>query len=138
MKKSYSPSELFTHSDNIELLGRLTEALSAGPLALRVTHVATSGMSRHIQVLGIWHGRIHDFSREVARLTGNRWVPEKGVHISGCGMDMGYALMEGLGWAWAKEVAGGSYAESCKLPNNDLSGSPIFPTNSAKRYWEWL
>ncbi len=63
-----------------------------------VTHVARSGMSRSIKCYVVHGGRLHDITYHVARITLNP-VDENhgGVKIGGCGMDMGFALVYGLG-----------------------------------------
>jgi hypothetical protein len=74
-----------------------------------VTHVAPSGMSRRIKVLGIvtrtWTDRddkpcskqeIIDVSSSVSDATGYRWHDSGAVSIGGCGMDMCFALVDEL------------------------------------------
>lgn len=57
-----------------------------------VTHVARSGMSRSIEVLGIRNGRVVSASPDVARVLGWRLDDSGRVHVGGCGMDMCFHL----------------------------------------------
>lgn len=147
MASTVAPKDLLTYNTDAELFGFLSEALKNGPLSLMVTHVAKSGMSRTIRVFGMRNGRIEDMSREVARLTGHRWS-EKGVHIGGCGMDMGFALMDSLGWAWVKfayldvdtrklSLLSGRFANGGTRWDGD-NGELDSPWPRTNRLWEWL
>lgn len=99
---SYAPKDLLTYSTDAELWAELSEALKRGAFALAVTHVSRSGMSRRIRVLGVHSEGIADYSRHVGRLTGHRVDKDDlAVKVDGCGMDMGFHLMERLGSAWA-------------------------------------
>lgn len=59
---------------------------------------SSSGMSRVIQVLIINQklGTIQDISYTAAKATGRRYIRDVGIQIGGCGMDMGFALVNGL------------------------------------------
>ena len=146
MARTFAPADLLTYDTDADLFLKLSNCLSHSPLSLIVTHVSRSGMSRTIKVLGSWGGIIHDVSREVARLTGHRWS-ERGVHVSGCGMDMGFHLMTILGNAWAKHAEPDApYCLAGRFANNGMrwdgdawGDKPVpWPSNPDKRNWRWV
>jgi hypothetical protein len=60
-------------------------------------NVSSSGMYRHIQLLVVNKKRIVNISFNTANLTGYRFKEKTGsIGISGCGMDMGFALVYDL------------------------------------------
>ena len=63
-----------------------------------ITKVAPSGMSRHIMVLGsVKKGIVDNLSAYVAELLDYKYKDNtRSVFISGCGMDMGFALVYDL------------------------------------------
>lgn len=65
-----------------------------GQVWARVNKVAASGMSRHISFYVVENGGIRDISHLVATVTENRYSEDNGVHVSGCGMDMRFHLMD--------------------------------------------
>lgn len=62
---------------------------------------SSSGMSRVIQILIINQklGTIQDISYTAAKAMGRRYIRDVGIQIGGCGMDMGFALVDDLMWA---------------------------------------
>tara|TARA_R100001015_G_C4446715_1_gene38336 strand:- start:30 stop:338 length:309 start_codon:yes stop_codon:yes gene_type:complete len=60
-----------------------------------VTKVAPSGMSRHIMVAGSGKkGHVQNLSWYIAELLDYKYKPDtRSVFVSGCGMDMGFALV---------------------------------------------
>lgn len=75
-----------------------------------VTHVAKSGMMRHIKVLQVRSGEIHNISRMVADALGRKFTDDNAVVSHGCGMDMGFELIYCLGRALFPK--GGSLAKT--------------------------
>jgi len=63
-----------------------------------ITKVAPSNMSRHIMVLGsVKKGIVDNLSAYVAELLDYKYKDNtRSVFISGCGMDMGFALVYDL------------------------------------------
>tara|TARA_Y100001963_G_C6552302_1_gene340416 strand:+ start:291 stop:626 length:336 start_codon:yes stop_codon:yes gene_type:complete len=59
--------------------------------------VSNSGMYRHIQILGTHKNNIHNLSYYVAELCGFTFKDKTcSVGVSGCGMDMGFHIVNTL------------------------------------------
>lgn len=88
-------------------------------------HVSRSGMSRSISLVVAQDGEPWDISYLVARATGQKMDPRYGgIRTNGTGMDMGFALVYGLGrtlYPNGHDCAGddGTYKGRC--PSNDHS-----------------
>ncbi len=81
-----------------EALTYLRECLPEGSTAWTLLrNVASSGMSRRISVFAIVAGEPRNLSMMAARVLGwpTDW-DEGSVRVSGCGMDMGFHLVESL------------------------------------------
>lgn len=62
-------------------------------------HVSRSGMSRSIDCYVIRDGSPQWISRLVAKATGMSWdAKREAVKVGGCGMDMGFHIVYGLGY----------------------------------------
>ncbi len=61
-----------------------------------IRHVSASGMSREISVKMIDTGRIINLDWLVSNATGRKIGKHGGLIIKGCGMDMGFALVDGI------------------------------------------
>jgi hypothetical protein len=61
-----------------------------------IRHVSSSGMQREISVKMIDAGRIINLDWLVSNATGRRIGKHGGLVIKGCGMDMGFALVDGI------------------------------------------
>jgi hypothetical protein len=60
---------------------------------------SNSGMYRHIQILATKKNRIHNLSYYVAELCGFKWEENtSSVGVSGCGMDMGFHIVNSLSY----------------------------------------
>lgn len=60
-------------------------------------HVSKSGMSRNISVVIIENGEPREISYLVARALGDKMdASTGGIKVSGCGMDMGFHLVDNL------------------------------------------
>lgn len=79
----------------------LCRAMSSPEKPIRVYvsvgSVAKSGMSRRIKLYLIVEGEIIRISHLVAKVLGSN-LNDNGVRIDGCGMDMGFAIVEHLEW----------------------------------------
>lgn len=64
-----------------------------------VRHVSRSGMQRAIQVFVIHKGDPVDLSWRVAELLGWSVHSKGGVKVDGCGMDMGFHVVNALSYA---------------------------------------
>lgn len=72
-----------------------------------VTHVSSSGMSRHIKLLTVQDGKIVDISRSAAAKLGWRMAKNReAIVVSGCGMNMVFHTIHELSCA----VLGDGYA----------------------------
>lgn len=66
-------------------------------------HVSGSGMSRRISVHIVRDGELCDITYPVSVVTGYKISDKGGIVMSGCGQDMGFALVYALGCAlWPK------------------------------------
>jgi hypothetical protein len=61
-----------------------------------IRHVSTSGMQREISVRMIDAGRIISLDWLIANATGRKIGNHNGLVVKGCGMDMGFHLVDGL------------------------------------------
>jgi hypothetical protein len=61
-----------------------------------IRHVSTSGMQREISVKMIDAGRIIHLDYLVSTATGRKLGKHGGIVMKGCGMDMGFALVDGI------------------------------------------
>lgn len=97
----------------------LREHLNAGDtIACTVTHVTRSGMNRSIMGIICIDGEPVDISPWIAAATGNRFDRNNGgVKMSGCGMDMGFAMVYELSARIFDEFI--CIGEAC--PSNDHS-----------------
>lgn len=92
---------LATKTERDEACAFLAERISAGDtLWTNVTHVARSGMSRRISVYLIRDNEPWNISGYVAKALGLRLNRDDlAVHVSGCGMDMGFHVVYELSHA---------------------------------------
>lgn len=94
-----------------------------------VTHVAKSGMSRRIRCIVIDDGQPYDISGMVGRLLGYRRNDrDGGLMVSGCGMDMGFHLVNSLSYAMHGNKTVGKTAEQA-----GVKGRPFTPTATQYR-----
>ena len=61
-----------------------------------IRSVSKSGMSRNLDVFAIHEGRPLWLSVYIAACTGMRLTDGKGLHVTGCGMDMGFHVVNNL------------------------------------------
>ena len=61
-----------------------------------IRHVSASGMQREISVKMIDAGRIIHLDYLVSTATGRKLGKHGGIVMKGCGMDMGFALVDGI------------------------------------------
>lgn len=61
-----------------------------------IRHVSASGMQREISVKMIDAGRIIHLDYLVSTATGKKLGKHGGIVMKGCGMDMGFALVDGI------------------------------------------
>ena len=60
---------------------------------------SNSGMYRHIQILATKKSRLYNLSYDVAELCGFTWKEKtNSVGVSGCGMDMGFHIVNSLSY----------------------------------------
>ncbi len=89
----------YTKTEKSEARARLLELLKPGDTVYIVLkHVARSGMMRVIAVKILWNGDICDITYHAAVAMGESIDNKRdGVRVSGCGMDIGAALVYNLG-----------------------------------------
>jgi hypothetical protein len=61
-----------------------------------IRHVSASGMQREISIKMIDAGRIIHLDYLVSTATGRKIGKHGGIVMKGCGMDMGFALVDGI------------------------------------------
>ena len=90
----------YTKDETTEAIAALRDKLTPGrTVYTKVTHVSRSGMSRSIECyLAQGRDNLTDITWLVARATNSRLDNNHGgIVMGGCGMDMGFALVYGLG-----------------------------------------
>lgn len=92
-----------TKEEVLEAKNTLLEWVKAGDTVYTILrHRSSSGMSRVIdlKVVRVKEGKpeIYNIGYYAAKVLGLKWDEERGgVKVSGCGMDMGFHLVYGLG-----------------------------------------
>lgn len=87
-----------------------------------VKHVSKSGMTRVISTRFIKDGQLLDLDHPIAQVTGNKLHNKYyGIKISGCGMDMGFALVYELSHALYPKGFECIGEEPIRCPSNDHS-----------------
>ena len=88
----------YTNKERSESRQTLLELLKPGDTVYTVLkHVSRSGMMRHIQLKLVRDGDICDITYHAACAMGDSIAKDGGIRVSGCGMDMGFALIYNLG-----------------------------------------
>ena len=90
----------YTKDETREAIDYLSAELTPGrTVYTKLTHVSRSGMSRSIECyLAQGRDNLTDITWQVSRATNSRTDNNHGgIVMQGCGMDMGYALVYGLG-----------------------------------------
>ena len=90
----------YTKEETAEAIGRLLSELTPGrTIFTKLTHVSRSGMSRSIECyLAQGRDNLTDITWAVARATNSRVDnTHGGIIMGGCGMDMGFDLVDNLG-----------------------------------------
>ena len=85
--------------DQLNAINELTAILKDTPTDTIYTvlrHVSSSGMQREISVKMIDAGRIIHLDWLVSQALGYRLGKHNGIVMKGCGMDMGFALIDNL------------------------------------------
>lgn len=87
------------HTEQAEALERIRECVKPGDtLYCVLRHVSKSGMSRVIDLKKIDGEQVLSLGWNVAKALGYKYDRDReGVKVSGCGMDMGFALVYALG-----------------------------------------
>lgn len=121
----------YTKQEVADALEALKARLKPGSTVYTsVSQVSQSGMSRHIHCYIVDGAEINNITYWVARVCGDRISPKSGgLVISGCGMDMGFAVVYNLSRVLFQEgfdCAG----ESC--PSNDHHNPPYPPRSTFK------
>lgn len=94
-------SPKLTKKEKQERINKAVEFLQehikeGGTVYTVLTNVSASGMCRRFKVLIQIDGKIVNVSGRVSTALGLRWHDEGSVAINGCGMDMGFALVNDL------------------------------------------
>jgi hypothetical protein len=77
---------------------------------------ARSGMSRSISLLIVHKGELRNIDTLAADACGYSLAKDEGIHMPGCGMDMGFALVYALGRA--------VWPTGTRKPHGTRNGSP--------------
>jgi len=82
-----------------EAIQELTNILGSIPtdtIYTVIRHVSSSGMQREISIRMIDAGRIISLDWLVSNATGRKIGKHGGLIVKGCGMDMGFHLVDGI------------------------------------------
>jgi hypothetical protein len=77
-------------------LGNILKDIPTDTIYTVIRHVSASGMQREISVKMIDAGRIIHLDYLVSTATGRKLGKHGGIVMKGCGMDMGFALVDGI------------------------------------------
>ena len=77
-------------------LGNILKDIPTDTIYTVIRHISTSGMQREISVKMIDAGRIIHLDYLVSTATGRKLGKHGGIVMKGCGMDMGFALVDGI------------------------------------------
>ena len=77
-------------------LGNILKDIPTDTIYTVIRHVSASGMQREISVKMIDAGRIIHLDYLVSTATGKKLGKHGGIVMKGCGMDMGFALVDGI------------------------------------------
>ena len=77
-------------------LGNILKDIPTDTIYTVLRHVSSSGMQREISVKMIDAGRIIHLDYLVSTATGKKLGKHGGIVMKGCGMDMGFALVDGI------------------------------------------
>lgn len=113
-----------------EAIKRLRQVIKPGEtLHTVLRHVSKSGMSRSISIIQVKGGKTHDWSYLVAKAIGEKIDQNHdGIKISGCGMDMGFALVYQLSavlYGYGSERGYPCLGDKC--PSNEHVNGPNPP-----------
>lgn len=87
-------------AEQAEALAWLRQHVKPGTTVYTVLrHVSRSGMLRHISLLFVESGKIVDISWYVALALEYKLARDGGLKVGGCGMDMGFHLVNSLSYA---------------------------------------
>lgn len=85
-------------ADQVDAQCKLRAMLTPGTTVhTGLDHVSRSGMSRRISVYIVRDGDITDITWLVAKAGYGKLHAQGGISMGGCGMDMGFALVYGVG-----------------------------------------
>lgn len=114
-------------AERAEFIEKLREIVPPGTkVYTSLTHVSASGMSRSIKVYIMTGGEPHEITYWVAKALDYRINDRRGgVKIGGCGMDMGFHLVNSMSYALHGMQSVGKDAQASE-------GRPFTPT--AKQY----
>lgn len=88
-----------TNTEKKQAISTLRKMLPVGKTVFTsLNHVSRSGMQRRIRCYIVRRGGIKDISYLVATALGDT-LDDRGIKVSGCGMDMGFHLVYSLGGA---------------------------------------
>jgi hypothetical protein len=82
--------------DAIKELSSILNDINSDTIYTVLRHVSSSGMQREISVKMIDAGRIIHLDYLVSTATGKKLGKHGGIVMKGCGMDMGFALVDGI------------------------------------------
>jgi hypothetical protein len=116
-----------TQAEAQEAIGYLSESLKPGDTVYCILrHVSQSGMTRVIDLVTIEGDNVYHIGYNAARALGLKYDRDKqGVRISGCGMDMGFALVYDLSYRLFPngfDLAPGQYGRNGDTSGHDNDG----------------
>lgn len=115
-----------------EALEQLHRILKPGATVYTVLrHVSRSGMMRHIDCYAIVDGEHRYLSGYIATACDYNRTPQGAIKMSGCGMDMGYAIVYGLSRHMFRK---GFECSGDNCPSNDHNNDRNCPRGGGYRH----
>jgi hypothetical protein len=90
-----------TQQEATQELSNILKDIPSDTIYTVIRHVSNSGMQREISVRMIDAGRIISLDWLVSNATGRKIGKHGGLVVKGCGMDMGFHLVDGINHSFA-------------------------------------
>ena len=121
-----------TDLERLEAIEQLRKWIKPGDTVYTILrHTSRSGMSRDISVKILHDGGFLHPDYLVAKATGSTLSKKEGIKIGGCGMDMGFAIVNELSYA----LYGDGYLCTGKGKNGERGCPSNAHVNPGKRYY---
>ena len=89
-----------------------------------LAHCSRSGMRREIKLYAVTSGGLEYIAGHAARALGDRRGPRDGIIVDGCGMDMGFHLVNALSYTLHGHKPVGADAEKADADGGSMKARP--------------